>query len=94
MAPDDDAPRTMVEAGGRVATDVVRGLSQSPLLLGVILLNIIGLSAGAWASVSLFNAIERASNAQREMFVTLLGEERKEARELLSYCLPQLKKEP
>lgn len=81
-------PRTMVEAGGKIATDTVRGLSSNPLLLGVIVLNVIGIGAGAWMAVVLFHAIERATNAQREMFVTLLAEERREAREILRTCVP------
>ena len=41
-------PQSTVQAAGRVASDVVTGLSAQPLLLAVIVLNIVGIIAAVW----------------------------------------------
>lgn len=41
-------PQSTVQAAGQAASDVIRGLEKSPILLALILLNILGIGAGVW----------------------------------------------
>jgi hypothetical protein len=41
-------PQSTGQAVGRVAGDVVTGLSTQPLLLAIIVLNVIGIAAAMW----------------------------------------------
>lgn len=41
-------PQSTVQAAGRVAEDVVSGLKAQPMLLGLIVLNVIGIGATLW----------------------------------------------
>lgn len=41
-------PQSTVQAAGRVASDVVVGLSTQPIVLAIIVLNVIGVIAAVW----------------------------------------------
>lgn len=44
----DQQPHTAIEATGRVATDVVSGLKNQPMMLALVVLNVIGIAAAVW----------------------------------------------
>jgi len=44
----DDRPQSTVQAAGRVADDVISGLKPQPLLLGIVVLNVIGICAALY----------------------------------------------
>lgn len=44
----DPDPRSTMQAVGKVAEDVVSGLKANPVLLGLLLLNAIGIGAATW----------------------------------------------
>jgi hypothetical protein len=46
--PNENRPQSSVQAAGQVAEDVVAGLQQQPWLLGIVILNVIGISAALW----------------------------------------------
>lgn len=45
---EDRSPNTLVGAAGQTASEVVQGLGQQPVLLGLIVLNIIFIATGGW----------------------------------------------
>lgn len=55
MADEQPRPATSIAAVGAVASDVVAGLKQQPLALGLIVMNILGVSAALWFLARLTN---------------------------------------
>jgi hypothetical protein len=52
-------PQSTIQAAGQVATDVVAGLRQQPLLLGIVVLNVIGIAAALYFLNKLADASDR-----------------------------------
>jgi hypothetical protein len=41
-------PQSVIQATGQIASDVVGGLKSQPVLLGLLVLNAIGIAAACW----------------------------------------------
>jgi hypothetical protein len=48
-----DPPQGTIQAAGKVASDVVSGLKQQPAMLGLVIINIIGIAAALYFLSSL-----------------------------------------
>jgi hypothetical protein len=55
-------PQSTVQAAGQVATDVVRGMSGQPMLLGLMVLNAIGIAAALWFLQTLIEGAQKNMN--------------------------------
>jgi hypothetical protein len=51
-----EPPRTVVEAGGKVASDVVTGLVGTPALLAIVALNVVAICFAGWFLAKLADA--------------------------------------
>ena len=60
-----EGPQTVAGASGRVASDVIGGLKQQPMLLAIVVLNIMGIGAALY----FLNKLATESNAR---FVSLM----------------------
>jgi uncharacterized protein HemX len=66
---DRRAPQSTVQAAGLAARDVIRGLTQNPVILGLVVLNVIGIGAAVWIMHELLQAgQERYMQLMRECF--------------------------
>jgi len=45
---DEPQPQTAIGATGKVASDIVGGLKGQPMLLGIVVLNVIGIAAALY----------------------------------------------
>jgi hypothetical protein len=52
----DERPNSAVQAAAQIAESAVNGLKGSPLILGLLLLNAIGIGAAIWFLSSLASA--------------------------------------
>lgn len=55
----------MIQAAGQTAAEVVGGLKQQPLLLGIVVLNVIGIGAALWF-------LDRITTIQHENYTNLI----------------------
>lgn len=58
-------PQTVIQAAGQTAAEVVGGLKQQPLLLGIVVLNIIGIGAALWF-------LDKITTIQHDNYVNLV----------------------
>jgi hypothetical protein len=66
-------PQSTVQAAGQAASDVIGGLKQQPLVLGMVVLNTIGIAAAVWF-------LSRLAEAQTHRMDKLL--------EIIARCMP------
>ena len=64
----DEPPHTVVEATGKAASDVVAGLKNSPALLSLVVLNVVGLALAMWFLTQLLTA----SHEHRDKMLALI----------------------
>jgi hypothetical protein len=66
---DRRAPQSTVQAVSLASRDVIKGLTQNPMMLGLVVLNIIGIGAALWFIHELLQSgQERYMQLMRECF--------------------------
>lgn len=70
--PERVPPQSTVQAAGRVAEDVISGLKSQPTLLGLIVMNMLGILAAMWFLSELSTAQKERSTQLFDMLKTCL----------------------
>ena len=81
---DRPPPQSTIQAAGYVAEDVVSGLRTQPLLLGLVVLNCIGIAAALW----FLNLIAANNAAHLEQIMTINDKQMTKALELCAAATP------
>jgi len=68
-----------VEEGGKVATTLIDSLKSSPVLLGLVVINLVFIGVITWASMNVASA--------RDLIMKQLIEQNAKAQDLLSRCI-------
>jgi hypothetical protein len=69
-----EPPRTVVEAGGKVASDVVTGLIGTPALLTIVVLNIVAMGIACWFLAKLADATQARTALMMQMIADCMKE--------------------
>jgi hypothetical protein len=69
-----EPPRTVVEAGGKVASDVVTGLVGTPALLAIVALNVMAICFAAWFLSRLADATASRTTQMMQMIQDCMRE--------------------
>src|SRR5262245_3647128 len=85
--PPKPLPQNVVQATGQVAETVVHGLSGQPLLLGIIVLNIIGISVAGYIGLKFLDIAREGSAANRQLLTDIMHENQSGLTRLLEICL-------
>lgn len=69
-----EPPRTVVEAGSKVASDVVTGLVGTPALLAIVALNMIAICFAGWFLARLADATAARTERMMQMISDCMKE--------------------
>jgi hypothetical protein len=69
-----EPPRTVVEAGSKVASDVVTGLVGTPALLAIVALNVVAICFAGWFLARLADATASRTNQMMQMIQDCMKE--------------------
>jgi hypothetical protein len=69
-----EPPRTVVEAGGKVASDVVTGLVGTPALLAIVALNVVAICFAGWFLARLADATAARTNQMMQLIQDCMKE--------------------
>ena len=79
---DQPQPQSTVQVAGQVAHDVVGGLQSQPLLLGIVVLNVIGIAAALY-----FLNLLATNNAKH--LDAIMTQHQQQSETLMRLCWPQ-----
>lgn len=77
-----------VQATGQVASDVVAGLKGQPMLLGIVVLNIIGIGIAGWVGLKFLEAVQHGDAEDRQVLRELMNNNKIAVQELMRACFP------
>lgn len=69
-----EPPRNVVEAGGKVASDVVTGLVGTPALLAIVALNVVAICFAGWFLAKLADATASRTTQMMQMIQDCMKE--------------------
>lgn len=75
-------PQSTVQAAGQAASEIIGGLKQSPTLLAIVVLNVIGIAAALW----FLNKIIDRARSNTVVLVEQMRQEGKSNRDLVDQC--------
>jgi type IV secretory pathway TrbD component len=67
-------PRNVVEASGKVASDVVSGLVGTPALLSIVVLNVVAMGVACWFLAKLADATQARTERMMQMIADCMRE--------------------
>jgi hypothetical protein len=76
---DQPPPQSTFQVAGRVASDVVNGLKNHPLILGLIVLNVVGIVAAIWF-------LHNLGEAQASRFAAYMAEHKQTMELIVRLC--------
>lgn len=88
--PPRQLPQGAVQATGQVASDVVAGLKGQPMLLGIVVLNIIGIGIAGYVGLKFLEAVQSGDEQDRLVLRELMANNKMAVQELMAACFPSL----
>jgi hypothetical protein len=78
-----------VQATGQVASDVVSGIKNQPMMLAIVVLNVIGIGIAGWIGLQFLQTVERGDNEQRALVREMMTSNRAAVQEFIRLCFPE-----
>lgn len=89
MTENRELPQNVLQATGQVAGDVVGGLKNSPMLLAIIVLNVIGIALAGYLGMQFLATVERGDTYDRQVLEKLMENNRQGFMTMLNMCFPE-----